>query len=112
MCSHELLQYISPPFKVGVSVKRVAIINDDFEEIRDEVRRQAHLFDLVITSGGVGPTHDDVVRPIMQFRIIASDILRYTPRVINNNINNKNVIHTQFPNHTIPKDHQIYCGGV
>ena len=49
--------------KVGVSLKRVAIINDNFEEIRDEVRRQAQLFDLVITSGGVGPTHDDVVRP-------------------------------------------------
>jgi len=44
----------------GVALKRVAIVGDEAAAIRDEVRRQSQAFDLVVTSGGVGPTHDDV----------------------------------------------------
>ncbi|CAM9096616.1 unnamed protein product, partial [Phaeothamnion confervicola] len=44
----------------GIPVKRVAVVPDSEAEIADEVRRQVQLFDVVITSGGVGPTHDDV----------------------------------------------------
>ncbi|CAM9150612.1 unnamed protein product [Ectocarpus sp. 4 AP-2014] len=44
----------------GIPVGRVAVIKDDEEAICDEVRRQVQEFDVVITSGGVGPTHDDI----------------------------------------------------
>ncbi|KAL7528624.1 hypothetical protein ACHAWF_002631, partial [Thalassiosira exigua] len=44
----------------GVSLARVSIIPDDGREIVDEVRRFREEVDVVITSGGVGPTHDDV----------------------------------------------------
>jgi molybdenum cofactor synthesis domain-containing protein len=46
--------------RLGVDVKRVNTIPDDIEIIADEVRAFSRAFDYVLTSGGVGPTHDDV----------------------------------------------------
>jgi molybdenum cofactor synthesis domain-containing protein len=46
--------------KVGVSLKRIAVVPDELRPIADEVSRCASSFEFVITSGGVGPTHDDV----------------------------------------------------
>jgi molybdenum cofactor synthesis domain-containing protein len=45
---------------LGVDVRRITIIADDVEEIAREVALFSREFDLVFTSGGVGPTHDDV----------------------------------------------------
>lgn len=45
---------------LGVSLRRIATIPDDLDVIADEVRRVAAACDVVITSGGVGPTHDDL----------------------------------------------------
>ena len=45
---------------LGVALRRVVMISDDIEEIAREVRALASAFDVVFTSGGVGPTHDDV----------------------------------------------------
>jgi molybdopterin-biosynthesis enzyme MoeA-like protein len=47
-------------FKLGMSMKRVEVIADDEEEIIDSVRRMSEKFDFVVTSGGIGPTHDDI----------------------------------------------------
>lgn len=44
----------------GVALGRIAVVPDDAGAIAAEVRRQSGEFDFVITSGGVGPTHDDV----------------------------------------------------
>src|ERR1700712_3839049 len=46
--------------ELGVSLARVEIIPDDAAEIAQTVRALAARYDLVFTSGGVGPTHDDV----------------------------------------------------
>jgi len=46
--------------EIGVQLRRIAIISDDHTEISDEVRRQVQDCDVVFTSGGLGPTHDDV----------------------------------------------------
>lgn len=51
---------ISELYKLGVALKRIEVIPDDVEEIARAVRECAAKFDYVFTSGGVGPTHDDV----------------------------------------------------
>jgi molybdenum cofactor synthesis domain-containing protein len=45
---------------LGVDVRRIAVIPDEVALIAEEVATFAKSFDLVFTSGGVGPTHDDV----------------------------------------------------
>jgi len=44
----------------GVDVPRVHVISDVIDEIALDVSAFARAFDYVLTSGGVGPTHDDV----------------------------------------------------
>jgi molybdenum cofactor synthesis domain-containing protein len=46
--------------EVGVTLERLVFVADDLEAIADEVRRCSEMYDTVITSGGVGPTHDDL----------------------------------------------------
>ena len=44
---------------LGVSLRRIEVVPDVPDEISDSVRALASRFDLLFTSGGVGPTHDD-----------------------------------------------------
>lgn len=44
----------------NVLLKRVVIVSDDSDEIIQEIHRLQNEVDVIITSGGVGPTHDDV----------------------------------------------------
>jgi molybdenum cofactor synthesis domain-containing protein len=46
--------------KIGVALKRIAVVPDELQPIADEVTHCARNFEFVITSGGVGPTHDDI----------------------------------------------------
>ena len=46
---------------LGVELRRIVVIPDELEDIAATVRRASRrAFDHVFTSGGVGPTHDDV----------------------------------------------------
>jgi len=45
---------------LGVDVRRIVVIPDEVERIAREVAEFSAGFDVVFTSGGVGPTHDDV----------------------------------------------------
>ncbi|RXW19710.1 hypothetical protein EST38_g6148 [Candolleomyces aberdarensis] len=47
-------------FQHGIDLKRIEVIPDDEGEIIEAARRLSSKFDLVITSGGIGPTHDDI----------------------------------------------------
>lgn len=46
--------------QLGVTLRQVAVIPDELDIIADTVRGFHQQFDLVFTSGGVGPTHDDI----------------------------------------------------
>ena len=46
--------------KLGVTLHRITTIPDEIDVIAATVRQFSEAFEIVITSGGVGPTHDDV----------------------------------------------------
>src|SRR6476646_1529447 len=46
--------------QLGVEVQKISTIQDVIEIIGQEVAQFSKSFDFVFTSGGVGPTHDDV----------------------------------------------------
>ncbi len=47
-------------FGLGIHLKRAVVCGDDVDPIAEELRDLRGRCDLVITTGGVGPTHDDV----------------------------------------------------
>ena len=47
-------------FDCGIRLRRLVVCPDEPAEIVEELRRMVARYDVVFTSGGVGPTHDDV----------------------------------------------------
>jgi len=45
---------------LGVDVERIVTIPDVVDTIADQVRKMSAAYDFVFTSGGIGPTHDDL----------------------------------------------------
>lgn len=54
-------RYLSTELRtLGVDVQRIVVIPDAVETIGEEIAFCRKRFDLIFTTGGVGPTHDDV----------------------------------------------------
>jgi FAD synthetase len=51
---------INELYQLGITLGRIVVIPDDPVDIAGSVRECAGRFDFVFTSGGIGPTHDDV----------------------------------------------------
>lgn len=45
---------------LGTTLRRIVVVPDEIDEIAEAVRTHRPRFDVVFTSGGVGPTHDDI----------------------------------------------------
>ncbi len=46
----------------GVEVEKNLVLKDDIESVSAEIRDNLEQYDLVIITGGLGPTHDDITR--------------------------------------------------
>ena len=46
--------------ELGVLMRRVVVVMDDVDAIAEEVRLLSSTHDWLFTSGGIGPTHDDL----------------------------------------------------
>ena len=57
MCLFSIYMYHHSPTALS---HQVVVVSDKCEEIAEEVRRFATAYDYVLTTGGVGPTHDDI----------------------------------------------------
>ncbi len=73
-------------FELGIELRRVVICPDEIETISKDLGELRSTHDLVFTSGGVGPTHDDVTiegvaasfgRPVVQSEAVAKMIRHY-----------------------------------
>ena len=47
-------------FDLGCRLEEIAIVPDHLEAIAESLNRLRRQYDAVITSGGIGPTHDDI----------------------------------------------------
>jgi molybdenum cofactor synthesis domain-containing protein len=65
---------------LGVDVRRISVIPDEVATVAREVAAFSRDFDVVFTSGGVGPTHDDVtiegVADAMGVPVVRHPVLR------------------------------------
>ena len=78
--------------ELGVDVERILTIPDVIETIAAEVKMMSQTYDFVFTSGGIGPTHDDMTidgiaaafgRSLEQNESIADRMQRGTGKVLN-----------------------------
>ncbi|KAJ2494050.1 hypothetical protein IWW37_000128 [Coemansia sp. RSA 2050] len=47
-------------FELGIQVEKIDIVPDRYSSISSSLQRLSQSHDLVFTSGGIGPTHDDI----------------------------------------------------
>lgn len=47
-------------FSKGIEVKKILVIGDEEEDIVESIQGLSKRYDFIITSGGIGPTHDDI----------------------------------------------------
>src|SRR5699024_11590585 len=48
--------------EAGVEVRHIATVKDDLDVIKREITDSLSTADLVLTTGGLGPTHDDITK--------------------------------------------------
>jgi len=47
-------------FSKGIEVKKILVVGDEEDEIIESIKSLALKYDFILTSGGIGPTHDDI----------------------------------------------------
>ncbi|WP_282152286.1 competence/damage-inducible protein A [Ruegeria atlantica] len=76
---HYLAQELT---KQGIDLKEVRMVSDDATAIEQAVRALSDRFDHVFTSGGIGPTHDDITADCIARAFGASIYVRADARAL------------------------------
>lgn len=50
---------------IGIWVRRRVAVGDDYDEIWDALDEESELSDIIILTGGLGPTADDITKPLL-----------------------------------------------
>ena len=53
--------------EIGIQLREVRVVPDIHQEIADAVNALRHRYDYVFTTGGIGPTHDDITAEAVGF---------------------------------------------
>ncbi len=78
--------------RLGVWLRRILVIPDEVDAIAEAIRAYRPAFDILFTSGGVGPTHDDVTmagiargldRPVIQHPALEQKIREFLGHKVN-----------------------------
>ena len=78
--------------KLGVDLERILTIPDVVDTIAEETCAMSKAYDFVFTSGGIGPTHDDLTmdaiaqafdRPIVLNQSMVDRMIRYSEKPVN-----------------------------
>ena len=60
-CSFSSAPYLNMKLVLLLAMcSQIVVVADNLESIAEEVRKFAPSYDFVLTTGGVGPNHDDV----------------------------------------------------
>jgi nicotinamide-nucleotide amidase len=52
-------------FSIGIPVRKIITIGDTKEELITELEDSISNFDVTVITGGLGPTHDDITKPVL-----------------------------------------------
>ncbi len=51
--------------EIGLEVTRMIVVGDDYDEILESFGEYREKFDVVLVTGGLGPTHDDITKKVV-----------------------------------------------
>lgn len=52
-------------YSIGIPVSKIITIGDNEQDLLDELKESEEKFDVTIITGGLGPTHDDLTKPVL-----------------------------------------------
>jgi nicotinamide-nucleotide amidase len=52
-------------YSIGIPVSKIITIGDNEQDLLNELKESEEKFDVTIITGGLGPTHDDITKPIL-----------------------------------------------
>lgn len=52
-------------FSIGIPVAKIVVISDEEAELLSEFEDSFQNYDVTIITGGLGPTHDDITKPVL-----------------------------------------------
>lgn len=64
--------------KIGANISNHITIGDDFQLMEKVLNEQIEKNDFVITTGGLGPTHDDITKPVL-LKLFDDELIFHQP---------------------------------